>query len=115
MNNRPIRLHEARFVGVSEEPGWLLGANQNEVASTGEPSNGLVDPIRQERNRMPASSALDQAIKGWREKLGAGHRCNTMSVSQRVRLQSGTGYHQDCWFTTAQHARNVRNGGRCYL
>ena len=99
---------------VSEKPGRLLRANQNEVANAGERSNGLVDPIRQERDRMAAPPALDQTIKGWREKLGASRRCNTMSVSQRVRLQPGTGYHQDCWFTGAQHACNGRDGGRRY-
>jgi hypothetical protein len=82
------------------------------MTDTRKRGNGVVDRIRQERDRVAPAPALNQAVKGRREEFGAGRRCDTMSGGKGAGFEAGAGYHQGRRFTPAQHARNCRDGGR---
>jgi len=49
------------------------------MADTRKRGDGVVDRIRQQRDRVASPPALDQPVKGRREEFGAGRRCDTMS------------------------------------
>ena len=63
------------------------------MADITERSNGVVDGIRQELDREASAPAPDQTVEGRRDKPGAGHRCNTMSVGERIHLERIAGDH----------------------
>src|SRR6267378_6847822 len=107
MNDRPIWLYQAGLVGIGEKPNWLLRANQDKMAETGKRRDGMVNSIRQERNRVTATSSLDQAIKGRCEESRVSRCRDPMSSSQGFGFEPGSGQYQSRWFAAAQHARTA--------
>jgi hypothetical protein len=81
MNDRVIRPNQAGLAGIGKKSGGLLGANQNKMPDAGERSQGMINKIRQERNRMTSTTSLDQTVKRRRNQSCLSQRCNPMGSS----------------------------------
>ena len=93
MNDGAIGTHQAWLTGIGEEPDRFSSANEDEMADITEHSNGVVHGIRQELDREAPAPAPDQTVEGRRDQPGAGQRCNTMSVGERIHLERIAGDH----------------------